>query len=131
MFQFKLKVYYEDTDSGGIVYYANYLKFIERARTDLIQKLGFTLNQLSNEFDCLFVVKKINCEYLAPAKLEDNLIVRTKIIDFKNVSFTLQQNIFRSSKIIFNSKILIVCINSNSRPNKIPKKLSYLLKKNA
>ena len=58
MFEYKLKVYYEDTDSGGVVYYANYLKFIERARTDLIQKLGFSLNQLSSELDSFFVVKK-------------------------------------------------------------------------
>ena len=130
MFQYKLNVYYEDTDSGGVVYYANYLKFIERARTDLIQKLGFSLNQLSNDFDSLFVVKKIDCEYLTSAKLEDELVVRTRILEIKNASFALEQNIERNSKIIFHSKILMVCINSVGKPNKIPKNLSDLLKKN-
>ena len=130
MFEYKLKVYYEDTDSGGVVYYANYLKFIERARTDLIQKLGFSLNQLSSELDSLFVVKKISCEYLTSARLEDELIVKTKILEVKNASFTLCQNIFKSEKLIFTSEILMVCINSNGRPVKIPKKLSNLLNQN-
>lgn len=130
MFQFKVKVYYEDTDSGGVVYYANYLKFIERARTDLIQRLGFSLNQLMVDYDSIFVVKKFECEYLSSAKLEDELTVITKVVEIKNASFTLEQSIKRISKIIFNSKILMVCINSDGRPNKIPKKLSDILEKN-
>ena len=63
MFKFKTKVYYEDTDSGGVVYYANYLKFIERARTNLIQELGFSLKSLSEKYDSHFVVKNIYCNY--------------------------------------------------------------------
>ena len=74
MFNFPVKVYYEDTDSGGVVYYANYLKFTERARTNMIQELGFTLNQLHNDHDCLFIVKKVSCEYLQSAKLEDGIL---------------------------------------------------------
>ena len=73
MFKFKTKVYYEDTDSGGVVYYANYLKFIERARTNLIQELGFSLKLLSEKYDSHFVVKKIHCNYIQSAKLEDEL----------------------------------------------------------
>ena len=130
MFEFKAKVYYEDTDSGGVVYYANYLKFIERARTDLIQNLGFSLNQLSSDLDSLFVVKKIECEYMASARLEDELIVKTKILEVKNASFRLQQNIEIKKKLIFTSKILLVCINSNGKPVKIPQKLSELLNQN-
>ena len=130
MFNYEFKVYYEDTDSGGVVYYANYLKFIERARTDLIQKLGFSLNQLSSELDSLFVVKKISCEYLTSARLEDELTVKTKILEVKNASFTLIQNIFKSEKLIFTSEILMVCINLNGKPVKIPKKLSNLLNQN-
>ena len=130
MFDYSFKVYYEDTDSGGVVYYANYLKFIERARTDLIQKLGFSLNQLSSELDSLFVVKKISCEYLTSARLEDALIVRTKILEVKNASFILNQNILKSEKLIFTSEILMVCINSYGKPVKIPKKLSNLLNQN-
>ena len=114
MFEFKAKVYYEDTDSGGVVYYANYLKFIERARTDLIQNLGFSLNQLSSDLDSLFVVKKIECEYMSSARLEDELFIKTKILEVKNASFRLQQNIEIKKKLIFTSEILLVCINSNS-----------------
>ena len=130
MFKFKAKVYYEDTDSGGVVYYANYLKFIERARTDLIQNLGFSLNQLSSDLDSLFVVKKIECEYMSSARLEDELFVKTKILEVKNASFRLQQNIEIKKKLIFTSEILLVCINSNGKPVKIPQKLSELLNQN-
>jgi len=130
MFKFKAKVYYEDTDSGGVVYYANYLKFIERARTDLIQNLGFSLNQLSSDLDSLFVVKKIECEYMSSARLEDELFIKTKILEVKNASFRLQQNIEIKKKLIFTSEILLVCINSNGKPVKIPQKLSELLNQN-
>ncbi len=130
MFEFKAKVYYEDTDSGGVVYYANYLKFIERARTDLIQNLGFSLNQLSSDLDSLFVVKKIECEYMSSARLEDELFIKTKILEVKNASFRLQQNIEIKKKLIFTSEILLVCINSNGKPVKIPQKLSELLNQN-
>ena len=130
MFEYNIKIYYEDTDSGGVVYYANYLKFTERARTDLIQQLGFSLNKLSIEYDSLFVVKKIECEYQMSAKLEDDLIVKTKILEIKNASFTLQQNIERNGKTLFASKILMVCINSKGKPNKIPKALSQKLQIN-
>ena len=82
MFKFKTKVYYEDTDSGGVVYYANYLKFIERARTNLIQELGFSLKSLSEKYDCHFVVKNIHCNYIQSAKLEDELIIQTKFIRY-------------------------------------------------
>ena len=67
MHEFQIKVYYEDTDSGGVVYYANYLKFIERARTNLIQELGFTLQSLSKDYDSHFVVKNANCDYIQSA----------------------------------------------------------------
>ena len=130
MFEYNIKIYYEDTDSGGVVYYANYLKFTERARTDLIQQLGFSLNKLSIEYDSLFVVKKIECEYQMSAKLEDDLIVKTKILEIKNASFTLQQDIERNSITLFTSKILMVCINSKGKPNKIPKALSQKLQIN-
>ena len=130
MFEYNIKIYYEDTDSGGVVYYANYLKFTERARTDLIQQLGFSLNKLSIDYDSLFVVKKIECEYHMSAKLEDDLIVKTKILEIKNASFTLQQDIERNSITLFTSKILMVCINSKGKPNKIPQALSQKLQIN-
>ena len=123
MFQFTTKVYYEDTDSGGVVYYANYLKFIERARTNLIQNLGFSLQSLSKEYDSHFVVKKIHCNYIQSAKLEDDLSIETQFLEIKKTSFELEQNIYRDSKLIFESTVLMVNINSHGKPLKIPNSL--------
>ena len=127
MFKFKTKVYYEDTDSGGVVYYANYLKFIERARTNLIQELGFSLKLLSEKYDCHFVVKNINCNYIQSAKLEDELSIQTKFIDIKKASFELEQNIYKENNVIFKSKVLMVNINSTGTPIKIPYSLSSVI----
>ena len=120
MFKFKIKVYYEDTDSGGVVYYANYLKFIERARTNLIQELGYSLKLLSEKYNCHFVVKNIECNYIQSAKLEDELSIQTKFIEIKKASFKLEQIIYRDDKAIFESEVLMVNINSKGKPLKIP-----------
>ena len=122
-FNFSLKIFYEDTDSGGVVYYANYLKFIERARTNLIQKLGFSLKFLSEKYDCHFVVKNIICNYIQSAKLEDELSIQTKFIEIKKASFKLEQIIYREDKAIFDSEVLMVNINSKGKPLKIPDSL--------
>ena len=120
---FKTKVYYEDTDSGGVVYYANYLKFIERARTNLIQELGFSLNSLSENYDSHFVVKNIYCNYIQSAKLEDELSIQTKFIEIKKASFKLKQIISCEDMAIFESEVLMVNINSKGKPLKIPDQL--------
>ena len=120
MFKFKTKVYYEDTDSGGVVYYANYLKFIERARTNLIQELGFSLKTLSEKNDSHFVVKNIHCNYIQSAKLEDELLIQSKFLEIKKASFKLEQIIYREDKAIFESEVLMVNINSKGKPLKIP-----------
>ena len=120
MFKFKTKVYYEDTDSGGVVYYANYLKFIERARTNLIQELGFSLKSLSEKNDSHFVVKNIHCNYIQSAKLEDELLIQTNFLEIKKASFKLEQIIYREDKAIFESEVLMVNINSQGKPLKIP-----------
>ncbi len=128
MFQYNLKIYYEDTDSGGVVYYANYLKFIERARTEIINELGFTLNSLLTDHDRIFLVKKIECDYIESCKLEDTLTVKSKILSLKNASFELEQNIYKKNNIIFKSKILMVCVNSQGAPSRIPDDLKRLMK---
>jgi len=120
---FSLKIFYEDTDSGGVVYYANYLKFIERARTNLIHELGFSLKFLSEKYDCHFVVKNIKCNYIQSAELEDELSIQTKFIEIKKASFKLEQIIFREDKAIFESEILMVNINTKGKPLKIPEPL--------
>ena len=128
MFQYTLKIYYEDTDAGGVVYYANYLKFIERARTEMINKLGFTLATLLKEYDRLFLVKKIECDYIESCKLEDTLNVQSRVLVLKNASFVLEQNLLKQNKIIFRSKIVMVCVNSQGAPSKIPNELHSLMK---
>ena len=128
MFQYTLKIYYEDTDAGGVVYYANYLKFIERARTEMINKLGFTLATLLKEYDRLFLVKKIECDYIESCKLEDTLNVQSNILVLKNASFELEQNILKQNKIIFRSKIVMVCVNYQGAPSRIPNELHSLMK---
>ena len=128
MFQYTLKIYYEDTDAGGVVYYANYLKFIERARTEMINKLGFTLTTLLKEYDRLFLVKKIECDYIESCKLEDTLNVQSKVLALKNASFVLEQSLLKQNKIIFRSKIVMVCVNSQGAPSKIPNELHSLMK---
>ena len=130
MYSFTTKVYYEDTDAGGVVYYANYLKFIERARSNMIQELGFSLKSLSEQYDCHFVVKNINCDYVQSAKLEDNLTVQTRFLNIKNASFELEQNIYRNNDLIFKSKVLMVNINSSGKPLKIPQSLLSVVMKN-
>ncbi len=130
MYVFKSKVYYEDTDAGGVVYYANYLKYIERARTNMIHEIGFSLQSLSEQYDCHFVVKNINCNYIQSAKLEDDLNIQTKFLNIKKASFELEQNIFRNNELIFNSKVIMVNINSSGKPLKIPQSLLSVVKKN-
>ena len=128
MFQYTFKIYYEDTDSGGVVYYANYLKFIERARAEMINELGFTLTTLLKDYDRLFLVKKIECDYIESCKLEDTLNVQSRVLVLKNASFELYQNILKQNKIIFRSKIVMVCVNSQGAPSKIPTELHSLMK---
>ena len=128
MFQYTFKIYYEDTDSGGVVYYANYLKFIERARTEMINELGFTLTTLLKDYDRLFLVKKIECDYIESCKLEDRLNVQSRVLLLKNASFELEQNILKQNNFIFRSKILMVCVNSRGAPFKIPSELHSLMK---
>ncbi len=128
MFQYTFKIYYEDTDSGGVVYYANYLKFIERARTEMINELGFTLTTLHKDYDRLFLVKKIECDYIESCSLEDSLNVQSRVLLLKNASFELEQNILKQNNFIFRSKILMVCVNSQGAPCKIPSELHSLMK---
>ena len=128
MFQYTFKIFYEDTDAGGVVYYANYLKFIERARTEMINELGFTLTTLLKDYDRLFLVKKIECDYIETCKLEDRLNVQSRVLVLKNASFEIEQNLLKENKIIFRSKILMVCVNSQGAPSKIPNELHSLMK---
>ena len=92
-FTHEIKVYYEDTDSGGVVYYSNYLKYLERARTEMISTIGLSNNKLLEEYKTLIIVKSCNIEYLKSAKLEDKLQIYSSIESFNKASFIMIQNI--------------------------------------
>ena len=120
-FVYNLKIYYEDTDAGGVVYYANYLKFLERARTDAIFSLGFTNTEIKKKFDIIFVVKSCNINYLKPLKFEDNLSVISKFDKLTKTSFIMNQTIIKNKIAIVEAKIHLVFVDEKIKPIKIPK----------
>jgi len=119
-FKSRFKVYYEDTDSGGVVYYANYLKFLERARTDAITSLDFSNNKLVEKFGIFIIVKSCNLNFLRPAKLEDNLDIISKVMEVKNVSIKMKQNIFVNDSMIVEAEILLASVNNEGKLSKLP-----------
>ena len=119
-FYHKLKVYYEDTDSGGVVYYANYLKFLERARTEALFSIGFSNKKILKDFDSLIIVKSCNIEYKKSANLEDELTIRSFVKSITKTSFFMNQIITKNEDIIVEAKIHLVFVNKQGKPVKIP-----------
>ena len=119
----KLKVYYEDTDAGGIVYYANYLNFLERARTEALVTLGFNNKKIKEDFGSLILVKSCNIEYKKSAYLEDELSIRSFIKSTTKTSFSMNQFISRGEDLIVEAKIHLVFVNNEGKPMKIPETL--------
>ena len=126
--EFQLRVYYEDTDAGGIVYYANYLKFFERARTEWLRKLG--INQSTYlEQNLGFVVRKVEMYNLASARLDDQLVVSSTITEIKRASFIFEQVITCNNKLLCKAKVRIACVNLLlSKPCTIPESILGALK---
>ena len=116
----KLKVYYEDTDSGGVVYYANYLKFLERARTEALFSIGFSNNKIQKQFNSLIIVKSCNIEYKKSAHLEDELTIRSFVKSITKTSFFMNQIISKEKDVIVEAQIHLVFINKEGKPVKIP-----------
>ena len=122
-FLHKVKIYYEDTDSGGVVYYANYLKFLERARSEIIYTLGLTNKKLLNDYNTLIIVKSCNIKYKKPAKFEDVLTINSRLILISKVSFTMEQIIKRDNETISDAEVGLVTVNNQGKPVKIPEVL--------
>ena len=116
----KLKVYYEDTDSGGVVYYSNYLKFLERARTEALFSIGFSNNKIQEEFKSLIIVKSCNIEYKKSAYLEDELTIRSFVKSITKTSFFMNQMITKNNELIVEAQIHLVFVNKDGKPIKIP-----------
>ena len=119
-FYHNVKVYYEDTDAGGVVYYANYLKFLERARTEALSKIGLSNSIIKDKFGILIIVKSCNIEYKKSAYLEDKLNIRSFIKSATKTSFFMNQIITKDEDIIVEAQIHLVFINEKSKPVKIP-----------
>ncbi len=116
----KLKVYYEDTDSGGVVYYANYLKFLERARTEALFSIGFSNRKIKEKFNSLIIVKSCNIDYKKSAYLEDELTIRTFVKSITKTSFFMNQIITKDKETIVEAQVHLVFINKEGKPIKIP-----------
>lgn len=124
---FSVRVYFEDTDAGGIVYYANYLKFAERGRTEALYGLGLNHTQLKQKYDHMFVVRHCVLNCLAPAYLDDVLEVRTSFKKVGRAKVDISQSIIRDDKLIVTLEVVLACVNSYGRPVKIDEHIHQLL----
>ena len=126
MSQHNFRVYYEDTDAGGVVFYANYLKFIERGRTEYLRDLGFDQGKITKEKNIVFVVKSLSADYLSPAYLDDMIQVQTNIKLSKKASLVFTQKILNLEKntVLFNAEVKVVSVLKNDlKPCAIPQEI--------
>ena len=134
-----VRVYYEDTDAGGVVYHSNYINFFERARTEWLRQLGYELDELVRDEQLIFVVRAVSCEYLRPAIFNDELFVSAEIIEKGNTSIKFEQKVMRVSKesdktddayiILAKGLVTVVSVDSNKfRPKRLPKQLLETIK---
>ncbi len=124
-FEWPVRVYYEDTDSGGVVYYANYLKFMERARTEWLRALGFEQDRLVAEQGVLFVVRSANLEYYLPARFNDLLRVVCRVAEQRRASLVFRQDVFRDAQsrdLLCAGRIKVVCVDARTfKPRPFPR----------
>ena len=122
-----LRVYYEDTDAAGIVYYANYLKFAERGRTEMMRQLGFAHSRIAEETGVLFTVRRCSADYRAAARLDDALSIDTRIVEIGAATLSLDQQIRRGGETIVALDVLVACIGRDGRPRRLPPTLRAAL----
>jgi acyl-CoA thioester hydrolase len=120
-FRFRIRIYWEDTDAGGVVFYANYLKFFERARTEWLRAAGVQQQALRDETGAMFVVAEVQTSYLAPARLDDEITVTVSVIEMGAASMVLEQQAWRSETLLATGRIRIGCVDGATlRPRRIP-----------
>ncbi|MBR0572808.1 MULTISPECIES: tol-pal system-associated acyl-CoA thioesterase [Pasteurellaceae] len=126
---FPIRVYYEDTDAGGVVYHANYLHFFERARTEFLRQSGFSQQQLLTQ-SLAFVVKKMDIDYKSAARLDDLLNVETEVIELGKAKIVFSQSIWKEDRCLNKAIVVIACVNLNQmKPVAIPEEIRQILKK--
>lgn len=116
-----VRVYWEDTDAGAIVYYANYLKFTERARSDMLRLLGVDQrSMMEQDSGAMFAVRDVTASYLAPARLDDDLLVETRLTEMKGATLSLSQNVMRQDEVLVQTQVRAAFIGLDGRPRRIP-----------
>ena len=128
--QFDLSVYYEDTDLAGIVYYANYLKFIERARSEWVQALGIDQMRLKAEYGVVFAVRRIEADYLQAAKFGDRLQVRTRVLELTGARVRLEQKVERDTETLFTANVTLIALTEGGKATRLPAEFRLKLNKN-
>lgn len=124
-----IRVYYEDTDLAGIVYYANYLKFIERGRTEALRAFGVDQMAMRDALGIVFAVRRIEADYLSPARMDDQLLVETTTTQIKGASVVLAQTVSRDGQPLFQANVTIVALATSGKPARIPANVRALLAK--
>lgn len=117
------RVYYEDTDAGGIMYHGNFINFCERGRSELLREIGYPASEVVSKLKTGFVVRALEAEYMAMVKLDDLLSVRSYVKQMKNSSFVMEQSIFCQNKVVFKMDVTLVCIDMQGKPTRIPQVL--------
>ena len=125
--RFALRVYYEDTDLAGIVYYANYLKFIERGRSEWVRGLLIDQGKLKAETGVVFAVRRVLADYLKPAVYDDALVVETRLQSLGNARIDLQQSVLRDTQVLFTAEVTLVCMGADGKAARIPQALRAAL----
>ena len=125
--EFALRVYYEDTDLAGIVYYANYLKFIERGRSEWVRSLGLDQARLKADTGIVFAVRRVEADYLRPARYDDELVVETRLVTISAARIVLDQAVMRGGERLFQAQVVLVCIGEGGQPARIPAMLRQKL----
>ncbi len=123
----RLRVYYEDTDASGIVYHANFLKFAERGRTEMMRALGFAHSGIAAETGIVFTVRRVTADYRLPARLDDLLEVETRIVEIGGARLLLDQRICRDGAVLVALEIVVACVGRDGRPRRIPPALRTAL----
>ncbi|QCP86409.1 tol-pal system-associated acyl-CoA thioesterase [Cereibacter sphaeroides] len=118
--RFALRVYYEDTDLAGIVYHANYLKFIERARSEWVRGLGVDQVRLRTESGIVFAVRRVEADYLRPAVFDDLLEVETRLVETGGARIVLDQEVRRGEERLFAARVVLVCLGADGRAARLP-----------
>ena len=126
-FTWPTRVYWEDTDGGGVVYHANYLRFIERARSDWVRQLGNDQNAM-RDAGIVWVVRHIECDYRAAARFEDDLIIETGLNSLSGARLVMDQTVRRGDEVIFTAKVTAVCMTAQGRPVRLPAEIRALMK---